>query len=134
MDRQNETPPLSLMSLELGLIREHLDGGLVGPGLEGVVPFTTPSGVVMEKSLGGLSITNLRLRFRGHLKIAGEFPAYCDVGLLYFKEVYDWHVRNRQPIVIMRDDQDRTTIRFMFTQVVLRLDMEDDYCGMPYDK
>jgi len=134
MSRQTETPLLSQTNLHLGQIREHLEEGLVGPGLEGVVPFQTLSGVVMEKSLGGLSIMELRVRFRRHLTIAGEFPAYCDVGLQYFKEVYDWHVRHKQPINMTRDAQNRMVIQFMFTQLVLRSDMDELYCGEPYDK
>jgi hypothetical protein len=122
---QQTGPLLAQLSRHLGPIRDHLDAGLVGPLWEETATGTAP---------GGPSIPYLRCRFMAHLKSAGKFPDYCEVGKQYFDEVYDWHVRHMQPIQMTRTAENQMVIQFMFTQLVLRSEMDETYCGQPYDK
>jgi hypothetical protein len=68
------------------------------------------------------------------LKVTGRFPEYCDIGVAVFFDVYDWHVRQQQQIQISRLADQRMTIQFMFTQLVLRWENSETYVGTPYDR
>jgi hypothetical protein len=69
-----------------------------------------------------------------YLKQNGKFPEYCDIGVSIFFDIYDWHVRNQQQIMITRLADQRMTIQFMFTQLVLRWENAEGYVGPPYDR
>jgi hypothetical protein len=69
-----------------------------------------------------------------YLKQSGKFPEYCDIGVAIFFDVYDWHVRNQQQIQITRLADQRMTIQFMFTQLVLRWENAENYVGTAYDR
>jgi hypothetical protein len=107
---------LADINSELGKINAVLDDGLIGPLVEG-------KGYIQD----------LRKRFKVHLKSAGKFPEFCDIGILCFYEVYDWHVRHMQAIQITRAAENRMAIQFMFTQLVLRWEQDEKYVGQPYD-
>jgi len=64
----------------------------------------------------------------------GRFPEFCDIGIDVFYDVYDWHIRNRQPLVVLRQADNRYTIQFMFTTLILRYEYQVDFVGNPYDK
>jgi hypothetical protein len=68
-----------------------------------------------------------------YARTSGKFPDYCDIGISVFYDVYDWHVRNQQQINIQRVT-DRLAIQFMFTQLILRLEAEPGFCGVPFDR
>jgi hypothetical protein len=76
----------------------------------------------------------LRRNFELFIKSNGHFPEFCDVGTGVFYDVYDWHVRNRQAITVVRQPDNRYTIQFMFTTLVLRFENEPSFIGLPYDK
>jgi hypothetical protein len=69
-----------------------------------------------------------------YLKTSGKFPEYCDVGVSVFFDVYDWHVRTQQQIQITRLSDQRMTIQFMFTQLVLRWENAENYVSQAYDR
>ncbi len=69
-----------------------------------------------------------------YLKAMGKFPEYCDIGVSIFFDVYDWHVRNQQQIQISRLADQRMTIQFMFTQLVLRWENAENYVSQAYDR
>lgn len=69
-----------------------------------------------------------------YLKTSGKFPEYLDIGVLIFFDIYDWHVRNQQQIQISRMADQRMTIQFMFTQLVLRWENAENYVGQAYDR
>jgi len=69
-----------------------------------------------------------------YLKTSGRFPEYIDIGVSIFFDVYDWHVRNQQQIQITRLADQRMTIQFLFTQLVLRWENAENYIGQPYDR
>lgn len=84
--------------------------------------------------MSGRFIDALRKNFDNFIRGNGKFPDFCDVGLACFYQVYDWHVRNRQQIVATRQADNRYTIQFMFTTLILRFENEPNFVGVPYDK
>src|SRR5437016_1624261 len=47
-------------------------------------------------------VTQIRAQQRTFLKSNQKFPDYIDVGIDVWERVYDWHVRTRQPLTIVR--------------------------------
>jgi hypothetical protein len=85
-------------------------------------------------SLSSGPIVKLREVFEVFLRSNGKFPDFCDVGARVFYDVYDWHIRNRQQLVVLRQPDNRYTIQFMFTTLILRFENQLDFIGYPYDK
>ena len=79
-------------------------------------------------------VTALRRNFDQFIRATGKFPDYCDIGLKVFYEMYDWHIRHRQQIVVVRQPDNRYTIQFMFTTLLLRHEYDPNYISYPYDK
>jgi hypothetical protein len=79
-------------------------------------------------------IATLRKYFDTFIRGNGKFPDFCEVGLNCFYQVYDWHVHNRQQIVATRQADNRYTIQFMFTTLILKFENEPGFVGIPYDK
>ena len=100
---------------EMSEIKRLLREGLIGPSLS--------DGVIVE----------IRRQFSLFLRSNQKYPDFCDIGPGVFTELYDWHVRHRQPIEITRTDN-RLTIRFMFTGMVLRPEQDPGYVGIPFDR
>jgi hypothetical protein len=100
---------------EMGEIRRLLRDALVGPSLS--------DGVIVE----------IRRQFGLFLRANQKYPDFCEIGPGVFTELYDWHVRHRQPIEITRTDN-RLTIRFMFTGMLLRPEQDPGYVGIPFDR
>ncbi len=78
-------------------------------------------------------IAPVRLRIVDFLRSQMKFPDFLDVGTDPWFAVYDWHVRNVQPIALGRDGSGRHTMMFMQTMLVLRPDLVPNYIGTPYD-
>jgi hypothetical protein len=83
-------------------------------------------------NFGGTAIVKQELL--RYLKTSGKFPEYCDIGVNIFFDVYDWHVRNQQQIQISRLADQRMSIQFMFTQLVLRWENAENYVSQAYDR
>ena len=79
---------------------------------------------------GGVAV--VKARIQDYAKASGRFPDYCDIGLAVFYDVYDWHARNQQQITIARLAEQRLSIQFMLTQLVLRWENDVNYVGAPY--
>ena len=79
-------------------------------------------------------IVPVREQFRTFVRANGKFPDYVDVGTDVWQQVYDWHVRFQQPIVLGRTPENRMTILLMATVVVMRPDQTPSYISLPYDK
>jgi hypothetical protein len=79
-------------------------------------------------------IGQLRKNFEQFVRSNSKFPDFCDIGMGVFYDVYDWHVRNRQQILVVRQPDNRYTIQFMFTTLMLRQENEVNFIGYPYDK
>jgi len=80
---------------------------------------------------GVATVKNELMRY---LKTSGRFPEYLEIGVLIFFDIYDWHVRNQQQIQISRMADQRLTIQFMFTQLVLRWENAENYVGQAYER
>ncbi len=101
---------------ELETMGNAVDRGLVGP------------------SLAAGSIGRIRDRFTTHLRAAGKFPDFMEIGYGLFYDIYDWHVRYNQQIQITRIAEQRFAIQFMFTQMIVRWEQDANYMGVPYDR
>ena len=108
---------LGQLSSQLSNINGTLNSGLVGPGLA--------SGFLAD----------IRSRFTTHLRAAGKFPDFMEIGIEPFYDIYDWHVRHNQQITITRVAEQRFAIQWMFTQYVLRWENDQNYIApQPYDR
>jgi hypothetical protein len=82
----------------------------------------------------GAFLTDIRGRFTTHLRAAGKFPDFMEIGIDPFYEVYDWHIRHQQQIQITRISEQRFAIQWMFTQLVVRFEQDPKFVGIPYDR
>jgi hypothetical protein len=87
-----------------------------------------------RSSLGFGGIGAIRDRLTVYLRSSGKFPDFCEIGTTLFYEVYDWHVKHGQQIQITKMADQRFTIQFMFTQLVVRWENDPNYIGQPYDR
>ncbi len=100
---------------DIGQLRSILDEGLRGPSVGHGAP-----GVV-------------RRQFETFIRANQKYPDYCDVGLGVFTDLYDWHIKYRQPLELTRVDG-RMALRFMFTWMVLMPNQDVAFVGIPYDR
>jgi len=107
---------LGMIRKELSNMQSTLDQGLRGPGL------------------GTGFISDIRDRLTVHWRSAGKFPDFMEIGTDPFYDVYDWHVRHAQQIQIVRLAEQRFAIQFMFTQLIVRHEMDRRFLGQPFDR
>jgi hypothetical protein len=94
---------------------------------------------VLERPAGSCTLgtcgtaDSVRAQQKTFLKANQKFPDYLDAGIDAWCELYDWHVRNRQPINTSRLPDGRYGLTFMFTTVVLRPDQAGNFIGWGYD-
>jgi hypothetical protein len=112
--------------------QEEVDLGPVLKGLEGLKAELAQhtSALAVSKDY----ITQLRRIQKQHFRTNGRFPAWVDVGIDVFESVYDWHIRNQQPLNVSREAPGRFTIPFFFSTIVGRPDVEPSYISVPYDE
>lgn len=133
---------LSTATREQGAQREveqSADSKILSEGLREIRQQLAQIETVLDESFRQNSrahgvVIPLRRQFELFLKANNKFPEFCDVGLGVFVEIYDWHVKHKQPVQIARAPDGRMTILFMFTQLVLRQDAEPGFMGLPYDR
>ena len=101
---------------ELESVSTAVERGLVGP------------------SVASGTIGRIRERYTIHMKAAGKFPEFMEIGLGVFYDVYDWHVRYSQQILITRIADQRFAIQFMFTQLIVRWEQDPNFLGVPFDR
>ena len=88
----------------------------------------------IEERLDGFAeLREIRLAQRTYLKANYKYPEFIEVGLTIWDRMYDWHVRNQVAPIIARRDDGRYTMAFMFTTLVLRPEMVDNYVGFGFD-
>jgi len=81
------------------------------------------------------SLGTIKIKLETWIRTTGKFPEFWDVGISVFLEIYDWHIREKQPIQISRIAEQRMAIQWMFTQYVLRWENDPNYIGQqPYDR
>lgn len=132
--------------------REWLGSGVVGAtlGAEQQPEFTADQARIITESVQKLALeaaaanrgcdtgvcpTTAKIRelYTTFVRATQKFPDFLDVGTFVFYDVYDWHVRNMQPLALSRLPDGRYTLGFMFTRLVLRPDVVPDFIGLPYD-
>jgi hypothetical protein len=79
-------------------------------------------------------VAKVRLAMEQFLRANAKFPDFIDIGHSVFMELYDWHVKNRQQLMVTRQADGRYTMQFMFTTMILRVEQDPAYVGLPYDK
>lgn len=79
------------------------------------------------------TISQIRQQQKTFMKANRKFPDYIDAGVDAWEAVYDWHVKNRQPVNTTRLPDGRYGIAFMFTTVILREDQVPSFVGWGYD-
>jgi hypothetical protein len=94
------------------------------------------NGVVVSTSrvTAGDFLGEIRQRFTTYLRAAGKFPDFLEIGIDPFYEVYDWHIRHQQQIQITRISEQRFSIQWMFTQLIVRFEVESKFIGIPFDR
>ena len=79
-------------------------------------------------------MSQVRERFTTHLRSAGKFPDFLEIGTEVFYDVYDWHVKHNQQIQITRISEQRFAIQWMFTQLIVRFENDPRFLGVPFDR
>ena len=85
-------------------------------------------------SLAQGPVAKIRGLMETHLRSASKFPDYMEVGVGVFFDMYDWHVKHQQQLVVIRQTDNRYHMQFMFTVLILRPEFDANYIGTPYDK
>ncbi|MBM3820331.1 MAG: hypothetical protein FJW14_15125 [Acidimicrobiia bacterium] len=78
-------------------------------------------------------LTEIRTAQRTYLKANARYPEFIEIGLSVWDRLYDWHVRHQVQPAITRQDDGRYTMVFMFTTLVLRPELMDNYVGFGFD-
>jgi hypothetical protein len=78
-------------------------------------------------------LAEIRQQQKIFLKASHKYPEFIEVGIDVWERVSDWHVRHQLPLNVVRRDDGRYSIAFMFTTLVLRPDQADAYVSFGYD-
>jgi hypothetical protein len=79
------------------------------------------------------AINRLREQQRLWVRANHRYPDFIEIGIGVWEALYDWHVRYQQPLNMVRTDEGRYVMAFMFTTFILRPDTEPDYVSTPFD-
>ena len=88
----------------------------------------------LSSSLSHGHVTKLRGQMEQFFRANFKFPDFINIGLTVFMDVYDWHVKHGQQLIVTRGIDGRYNMQFMFTTLVLRGEQDGNYVGIPYDK
>ena len=67
------------------------------------------------------------------LKASHRYPEFIEVGVRVWEALVEWHVREQQTLNVTRVADGRYVMSFMFTSVLLRPDLDDNYVSTAYD-
>lgn len=70
---------------------------------------------------------------RTFLKSWHRYPQFIEVGARVWEGLIEWHVRERQVLNVTRAADGRYLMSFMFTTVLMRPDLDDNYVGPGLD-
>ena len=70
---------------------------------------------------------------RTFLKAWHRYPQFIEVGARVWEGLIEWHVRERQELQVTRAADGRYVMSFMFTTLLMRPDLEDNYVGPGLD-
>jgi hypothetical protein len=94
---------------------------------------TLSQGMLSNAVVFGLT-GKVRAQMETFFRTTQKFPDFIDIGYNVFMDVYDWHVKNRQQLVVTRGPDGRYWLQFMFTTLIMRGEHDAGYIGIPYDK
>lgn len=115
------------------------DADAIRGGLKSIDEQLTKMNSTLDYGQRGPGVVNgfmseIRNRYTTHIRSAGKFPEFMEIGLDVFYDVYDWHVRYGVPIQITRISEQRFAIQWMYTQLILRWEQDPRYLGTPFDR
>ena len=87
-----------------------------------------------SNSLANGFVPKLRAAMETFFRGTAKFPDYIEVGLAVFFDMYDWHVKNQQQLIVTRAPDGRYWMQFMFTTLILRHEQDPAYIGPAFDK
>jgi hypothetical protein len=70
---------------------------------------------------------------RTFLKASHRYPEFVEVGPRAWESLIEWHVREQQTLNVTRVADGRYVMSFMFSNVVLRPDLDDNYVSFGFD-
>jgi hypothetical protein len=89
--------------------------------------------MMLEHRHESQEIQRIRSQQRTFLKANQKFPDFIDVGIEVWERLHDWHVKNRQPLTIVRTSDAHYGMPFMATTLVLRQEQAENYISWGYD-
>lgn len=87
----------------------------------------------IERQHESPEIFQIRAQQRTFLKANQKFPDYMDVGIDVWERMHDWHVRNRQPLTIVRTNDGRYGMAFGVTTLLLMPQQVGNYISWGSD-
>ena len=87
----------------------------------------------MKRQTDFWELASLRDPIRMFLRTSGKFPDFVEVGVDIWQQVYDWHIRHLQQPTIGRNAEGRYTIMLMATMLVMRVEAQPTFIGIPFD-
>jgi hypothetical protein len=79
-------------------------------------------------------VAKLRSDMEQFLRANGKFPDFIEIGVGVFYDVYDWHIKNRQELLVTVRNDGRYAMQFMFTSLILRSEQDRLYVGVPFNR
>lgn len=89
--------------------------------------------VMLEHQHESQEIMRIRSQQRTFLKANQKFPDFIDVGIEVWERLHDWHIKNRQPLTIVRTNDGHYGMPFMATTLILRHEQAENYISWGYD-
>ena len=89
--------------------------------------------VMLEHRHESQDIMQIRSQQRTFLRANQQFPDFIDVGIDVWERLHDWHIKNRQPLIIVRTNDGLYSMPFMATTLVLRHEQAENYISWGYD-
>ena len=88
---------------------------------------------MLERQHLGAELGQIRAQQRTFLKANQKFPDFIDVGIDVWERMHDWHVRNRQPLTIVRTTDGHYGMPFGETTLILQPHQVGDHISWGYD-
>jgi hypothetical protein len=70
---------------------------------------------------------------RTFLKASHRYPEFIEVGPRAWEALIEWHVREHQTLNVTRVADGRYAMSFLFTTVLLRPELDDNYVSFGFD-
>ena len=87
----------------------------------------------IAREIDSAEVAQIRAQQRTFLKANQKFPDYMDVGIDVWERMYDWHIRTRQPLNIVRTADGRYGMVVGVTTLLLLPQQVGAYISWGYD-